>query len=170
MDTQRLKNIHDRATAHYEGKYPSGLFDINVTLDEEDKAALSKLLDSARTTHTSLVKEDPNYSQFSTMLDQMRAKLGTVGEKSRIIEDPNIQVPTKFLIDGKIPGIKVPTATYRLYTWDSEIDDFTRTSEEYNKGLARGRSAAPLGRDVRDIYRFVKEAQQVQDKHSRSEN
>lgn len=157
VDAQRLKGIYERCVAEYEGKNPNGLLDINVILDEADKAEVKKLIDIAKNTHTELADGNPNWIQFVKLRDEMRAILGTFGEDTRIIEDNLIQTPTKGQVKNNVPIIRVPTNIYRLSVWDSRIGSLDSLFTHYDRGNAKGQMASFLGNSIQEVYGLVKQ-------------
>lgn len=158
IDVSVLKAIFEKCTKEYEGKYKSGLFGANVDLTPTEITALQGLLGRANETFKRFTDNDSVYTKFQQILEERRNKVGRLSEASSIIIDDNAQDVQKVLIEGKIPGIKVPARIQHLYTWENRIGDTGHMLKDYIDGQARGRSTKQFGQDVKDIYRFVKES------------
>lgn len=162
LDVERLKGIYERCVAKYEGKYPNGLLDINVVLDEGDRAEVEKLIRMAKVAHAGFANGNPDWIKFVELREKMRSTLGTLGEDSRIIEDNSAQTPTKIQADNSSPVIKVPTSIYRLSVWDSKIRGLDGLFDQYNRSNAKGTMASYLGSHIQEVYRFVKTSHSTQ--------
>jgi hypothetical protein len=158
IDVTRLKGIYDRCLAKYEGKYPNGLLDINVVLNADDKTEVRNLIKMASETHANLADADPNWKSFVDLRNEMRDKFGTLREDARIVEDSSVNTTINAKDSSGAPILRVPTSIYRLNMWEGKIGGLDQYFDEYDKGHSKGRSASPLGRDIKETYRFIKEA------------
>lgn len=92
-------------------------------------------------------------------LKTMRAVHGTLRESQRIVEDSNAtQVSRK--MKGETNVIVAPTAITQLYDWHMRIESLKEGLSWLKAGQSRGANAKPLGRDVRQLHAFVKQARE----------
>ena len=157
LDITILRGVHDKSVQNYPDKYSVALFQINMELLPNELAEIDKLFALATKSINILKEHNPNYQQFEQLLQEMRDTFGTLGESSRIQQDPSIGNPTREYPDGVIPVIKLPTALFNLYKWDMMLNAAKQIVSDYRLGQARAQAAKQFGEMVYNLYRLVKE-------------
>jgi|GEM_PF-4800985 len=156
INEETLKAAFSKCTQQYDDKYGAGIFNKNVTLTQDETKEINKLLEKAKKAHELLKSQESLFSKFEKILDQRRAKLGTLNENRYILDDSKAMDVTKELV-GVIPAIRVPTRVKHIYAWGNVIDSVREELNDYEKGLAKGRLAKPFGKEIKELYRFVNE-------------
>jgi hypothetical protein len=157
LNREVLKGIYEKCTRPYEGKYRQALFGVNMEFDTAEIQEVEELVEQAETALSSLKAHFPHYAKLEALLDQMRVKLGTLGENGRLLPDPDAPEVTKELIGGQVPALRVPLPLFYLYQWERKLVAMKEALRQYQRGLARGHSARAFGRDLQELARFVSE-------------
>ncbi|OGY23141.1 MAG: hypothetical protein A2172_02055 [Candidatus Woykebacteria bacterium RBG_13_40_15] len=158
IDVEVLKGVHEKCTREYDDKYRSGLFGVNVELEEREIAEVENLIGRAHATLDRFIRDEPLYGKFESLVQRMRDSLGTFGEEGRLIEDPSATDISKAFTDKMVPALKVPSRIYNLYLWSNKVSNVQETLQRYQSSLAEGTTAKFFGRNVKDLYRLIKES------------
>lgn len=162
LDAAVLKGVYEKCTKRYDGKYPSGLFDINVRLDDTELAHIAIIITEAKRLLGHFATSHPAYPKFDALLREMRKKVGTFGESGRIIGDSSATAATDELMNGNVPAIRAPSAVADFYAWKLYVESLEDTLRLYRAGIMRGCSATEFGKNVKEVFRLVKEAKHQQ--------
>ncbi|MDO8444345.1 MAG: hypothetical protein Q7S80_02475 [bacterium] len=158
-----LKTIFEKCTRiDYPDKYGTAMFGENVELTAEELAELDSLVTKARALWEGFVTQKPLFKKFDVVLEQRRAKVGSMMEDSSILSDPQATDVIKEFRDGpsgKVPAIRVPAEIASLNHWRNEINTLAEDVRLYRAGyLTGGMRADVFGKRVKEVYRFLKEA------------
>lgn len=157
-DVAKLKAVSERCTQTYEGKYSSALFGNNFEIAPDELSELNSLVTQADRILSQFKAELPLWPEFIQILEERRRKVGFLAEKSSIVQDELATDITKELIDGQLPALRVPSQIKHLYIWDNLKERVQYDIDDYRLGRANGRSATQFGRNIKQLYRFLKES------------
>lgn len=132
-----------------------------VAFSDEEVSTMGKLIGEARRVHESFTTQEPQWDTFQTLLEKRRRETGAMGEVSAIVVDNQTTVPYEDKTPERGSVLKVPENVHRLYNWETTIKDCADALALYKKGLADGGSAKYFGRDVKAVYKFVNEGDQI---------
>lgn len=158
LDIAVLKGVYEKCTRNYEGKYRSGLFDVNVRLDDAEVTLIGLLIEGAKQVLLDFAGSHPVYPRFDALLHEMRQKLGTFGEAGRIIGDPSATAATNDKIGVDVPAIRAPSAIKDCYTWTLCVEGLEDVLKMYRSGNARGLATTNFGKNVKEVYRLIKDS------------
>ena len=66
--------------------------------------------------------------------------------------------PQVIASNGQLPALRVPSQIKYLYIWDNLKERVQYDIDDYRLGRANGRSATQFGRNIKQLYRFLKES------------
>lgn len=158
LNFQILKEIHEKCTRQYEGKYSGPLFGINVDFSGEEILEIEKLLKMTKEGIDKTIKGDnleETWENFNKLLEEKRTKFGPLAEDKTIVADDSVTDVQKCrtrLGDNEVAAIKVPTIVRDIYLRHTNIEHLENDLNLYKSGNMKGVSASNFGNNLRELY------------------